>query len=85
MGLFNSTILDVIIGLIFVYLLLSILCTAANEWVAALTKRRANTMQRGITQLLAGQHLTDENTLINAFYRPRSIFSCRGLSARRSR
>src|SRR6185369_6002126 len=59
MGLFNSTILDVIIGLIFVYLLLSILCTAANEWVAALTKRRANTLERGLFQLLAGQALTE--------------------------
>ena len=59
MGMFNSTILDVIIGLIFVYLLLSILCTAANEWVAALTKRRANTLERGIMQLLAGQPLTE--------------------------
>ena len=76
MGLFNSTILDVIIGLIFVYLLLSILCTAANEWVAALTKRRAITLKRGIGQLLAGQPLTekpaadraDGNTLIGAFY-----------------
>jgi hypothetical protein len=35
MGIFNSTVLDVIIGLVFVYLLLAILCTAANEWVAA--------------------------------------------------
>lgn len=74
MGLFNSTILDVIIGLIFVYLLLSILCTAANEWVAAMTKRRANTLQRGLTQLLAGQPLTgnaaaDGNTLLDAFYK----------------
>src|ERR1041385_1258084 len=79
MGLFNSTILDVIIGLIFVYLLLSILCTAANEWVAAMTKRRANTLQRGLTQLLTGQPLTpnaaagnaagDVNTLLDAFYK----------------
>jgi len=60
MGLFNSTILDVIIGLIFVYLLLSILCTAANEWVAALSKRRANTLIRGIEQLLTGQALTNK-------------------------
>lgn len=58
MGLFNSTILDVIIGLIFIYLLLSILCTAANEWVAALGKRRAKTLMRGIDQLLANQPLT---------------------------
>ena len=60
MGLFNSTILDVIIGLIFVYLLLSILCTAANEWVAALSKRRATTLIRGIEQLLSGQSLTSK-------------------------
>jgi hypothetical protein len=82
MGLFNSTILDVIIGLIFVYLLLSILCTAANEWAAALTARRANTLKRGIEQLLRGQRLTVQSppaihsppgeavptTLIDAFY-----------------
>lgn len=60
MGLFNSTILDVIIGLIFVYLLLSIMCTAANEWVAALGKRRAKTLVRGIEQLLAEQLLTEK-------------------------
>ena len=30
-GLFNSTILDVIIGLAFVYLLLAVICTSANE------------------------------------------------------
>lgn len=58
MGLFNSTILEVIIGLIFVYLLLSIMCTAANEWVAALTRRRGNTLERGLAQLLGGQKMT---------------------------
>src|SRR5689334_11306405 len=57
MGLFNSTILDVIIGLIFVYLLLSIMCTAANEWIAALTRRRGKTLEKGITQLLSGQRV----------------------------
>ncbi|HKV35246.1 MAG TPA: hypothetical protein VJP89_13005 [Pyrinomonadaceae bacterium] len=84
MGLFNSTILEVIIGLIFVYLLLSIMCTAANEWVAALTRRRGETLRRGIAQLLAGQNLApaaaasdaannpgaakDAQTLLEAFY-----------------
>lgn len=58
MGLFNSTILEVIIGLIFVYLLLSIMCTAANEWVAALTRRRGETLRRGIKQLLSGQDVS---------------------------
>ena len=57
MGLFNSTILEVIIGLIFVYLLLSIMCTAANEWIAAMTRRRGKTLEKGITQLLSGQRV----------------------------
>lgn len=57
MGLLNSTVLEVAIGLIFVYLLLSIMCTAANEWVAALTRRRGETLRRGIAQLLSGQEL----------------------------
>jgi len=71
MGLFNSTILDVIIGLIFVYLLLSILCTAANEWAAALTRRRAKTLKRGIEQLLSDQPTSGKdapNALLAAFY-----------------
>src|SRR6185295_15521261 len=71
MGLFNSTILDVNIGLIFVYLLLSILCTAANEWVAAVTKRRGETLRKGLGQLLADQPIQGADApdaLISAFY-----------------
>lgn len=71
MGLFNSTILDVIIGLIFVYLLLSILCTAANEWLAALTRRRGETLRRGLAQLLADQPTPGAqapDALIREFY-----------------
>ena len=71
MGLFNSTILEVVIGLIFVYLLLSIMCTAANEWVAALTRRRGETLRRGLAQLLADQPTRGTqtpNALIQEFY-----------------
>jgi hypothetical protein len=75
MGLFNSTILDVIIGLIFVYLLLSIMCTAANEWAAALTRRRGETLRKGIAQLLSGQQVKVDPTaaggptsLLDEFY-----------------
>ncbi len=66
MGLFNSTILDVIIGLIFVYLLLSILCTAANECVAALTRRRGKMLKKGIQQLLGNQP-DGSDALLKAF------------------
>jgi hypothetical protein len=71
MGMFNSSILDVLVGLIFVYMLLAILCTAANEWIASLTRRRGETLRRGITQLLEGQGIqgvTEHNGFLDAFY-----------------
>lgn len=72
MGMFNSNVLDIVIGLIFVYLTLAILCTAANEWVSAITKRRGKTLERGIRQLLADQTLTkdseDSNEFVEEFY-----------------
>ena len=71
MGLFNSTVLDVVIGIIFVYLLLAILCTAANEWVAAVTKRRGEMLRNGIKQLLANQptpRQNDPEAFVREFY-----------------
>jgi hypothetical protein len=61
-GLFGSAVLDVAIGLIFVYLLLSILCTAANEWIAGLTKSRAVVLTKSISQLLDAQPMKDGET-----------------------
>lgn len=49
-------ILDIAIGLFFVYLVLSLVCTAAMEYVAALTNKRGKALIRGIEQLL---HDTD--------------------------
>ena len=72
MGLFNSTILEVVIGVVFVYLLLSILCTAANEWVAAMTKRRGEMLRKGIRQLLEKQPIrgdSDPSGFLNEFYK----------------
>jgi len=50
--MFNSTILDVAIGMIFVYLLLSLLCSAANEILELWLKKRATDLERGIRELL---------------------------------
>jgi hypothetical protein len=72
MGLFNSTILDVAIGVIFIYLLLSILCTAANEWVAAVTRRRGEMLRKGIQQLLENQPTRgegDTDAFLREFYK----------------
>ena len=59
-GLFNSTVLDLAIGLIFVYLLLAIMCTAANEWIAGLFKTRSKMLQQALVQLLDGQKLNGQ-------------------------
>ena len=72
MGIFNSNVLDVVVGVVFVYLTLAILCTAANEWVAAITRRRGKMLQKGITQLLSnqstGQDNNDAQGFVRAFY-----------------
>jgi hypothetical protein len=49
--MFNSTILDVAIGMIFVYLLLSLMCSAANEIIELWLKNRASDLERGIREL----------------------------------
>ncbi len=50
----NSGILELAIGLIFVYLILGLMCTSANEWISSLLKWRAKTLEEGIRLLLAG-------------------------------
>jgi hypothetical protein len=50
--MFNSSVLDVAIGLIFVYLVLGLMCTTVNEWLAQLFKTRAATLREGIRRLL---------------------------------
>lgn len=54
-GLFGSNVLDVAIGLAFVYLLLAIFCTSINEWVAGVMKTRGKMLRKGILGLLDGQ------------------------------
>jgi hypothetical protein len=50
--MFNSTILDVAIGLMFVYLVLALMCTTVNEWIAGCLKTRARTLEEGLRGLL---------------------------------
>ncbi len=58
--LFGSNVLEVAIGMIFVYLLLSLLCSAASELIASLWKFRAKDLERGITKLLSDQKLAEK-------------------------
>jgi hypothetical protein len=50
--LFGSTVLEVALGLMFVYLLLSLLCSAVGEYIEAKLNSRARYLQEGIRLLL---------------------------------
>lgn len=52
--MFGLPILEVAIGLTFVFLLLALICTALNEAIAGLTKRRSAFLEKGINSLLGG-------------------------------
>jgi hypothetical protein len=51
--MFNSIVLDVAIGMVFVYLLLSLLCTAVLEVIATTFKLRAKNLEAGIRSLFS--------------------------------
>jgi hypothetical protein len=53
--MFGSGILEVAIGIIFIYLLVSLLCSAVREGIEAWTKTRAAYLEYGIRELLHDQ------------------------------
>lgn len=56
--MFGSGVLDVAIGLIFVFLLVSLIVTTVNEFVAALFSSRAKWLKKGIERLLGSAWAT---------------------------
>lgn len=63
--MFNSVILEVAIGIIFVYGLVSMICSAVREGIEAVTKTRAAYLERGIRELL---HDRDAQTIARSFF-----------------
>ncbi|MCA1592901.1 MAG: hypothetical protein LC754_09680 [Acidobacteria bacterium] len=57
---FGSTMLEVAIGMIFVYLLLSLLCSAFSEFIELLFKFRARDLEKGIKRLLNNPALAQQ-------------------------
>ncbi len=55
--MFDSVLLDVIVGLAFVYLLLSLICSAIQEIIASILGWRAKTLKSGIANLLADPNI----------------------------
>ncbi len=66
--MFNSTILDVAIGMIFIYLLLSLMCSAANEIIELMLKKRAVDLERGIRELLAPGSKSGTDDVVQKLY-----------------
>jgi hypothetical protein len=59
--MFGSNVLEVAIGVVFVYMLLSLLCSTINEQVIArVFALRANTLEDGINNMLANQGLVKQ-------------------------
>jgi len=77
--MFGSQILDVAIGLFFVYLLLSIICSIINETIAKFFTLRAKTLRQGIQNLITGKDQKG-GELVELFYNHSLIkgFSSKG-------
>jgi hypothetical protein len=69
---FGSAILDVAIGMIFVYVLVSMICSAVREGIEAWLKTRAAYLERGIRELL---HDPRGKALARAMYEHPLIYS----------
>jgi hypothetical protein len=50
--MFNSSILDVAIGMVFIYVLISLLCSAIKEMISQVLKLRAKNLEAGLVNLL---------------------------------
>jgi len=57
--MFGLHVLDIALGLIFVYLLLSIICTTVNEMIAGWLRLRAKNLAEGIENLLRDEKIKD--------------------------
>ena len=55
-----SAIIEVAIGLIFVYILLSLVCSSLNEIIAHIIKLRAKTLKKGLARLLNDENIRKE-------------------------
>lgn len=85
--MFNSNIIDVAIGLVFIFLLLSLICSAAHELIEVVLKQRAANLERGIREL-AGSNSGEfvkrlyRHGLVNSLYAGKYVAEARGLFKR---
>lgn len=69
----DHPIVDVALGLVFVYLVLSLVCTAANETLSSVFAWRADFLKKGLANILKGEGNVDAlfaHPLLGALIRP---------------
>jgi hypothetical protein len=69
--MFGSDILDVALGMVFVYLLLSLICSAVKELIEQMMKHRARDLENSLRELLADP---DGTGLVQKLYNHGMIF-----------
>lgn len=70
--MFGSALLEVFLGLAFVYLLLAVICSALSEWIARIFAMRSKNLEAGIRNLLEDPELVEkvyQHPLLKSFYR----------------
>jgi hypothetical protein len=70
--MFNSAILEVATGIVFIYLLLSLMCTALREGLEGFLRTRASYLESGIRELLFDSQGTN---LAKSFYEHPLVYS----------
>jgi len=67
--MFGSVILDVAIGMVYIYLVLSLVASVVNEGLASLVQSRAANLERGLRSLLSGDSIeAGPLTLVDNIY-----------------
>lgn len=76
--MFGSDVLDIVVGMVFIFLLLSLICSALQEFIETLVKKRAKDLERGIRELIGDPDNTTDfiekiynHALVNSLFRGR--------------
>ncbi len=64
----STAIVDVAIGIAFVYLFLSLICTVVNEGIASIFSLRAKNLVKGINSLFSDSKIADGRHFVDAIY-----------------
>jgi hypothetical protein len=69
--MFGSSIIDIAIGMVFIYLLLSLICSAANELIERYSRKRGTDLENGLKEMLRSDDLVKrvyEHPLVYSLY-----------------